>query len=76
MKHLCAGSSENVQLLLIHMDAVRERDVRRGQTERGEVFDVSHARRPLDHFDLGTILGSVRMHKHAAFTRESSNLFE
>ena len=58
------------------MYAVREQDVRPGDSDRVEVFDVAHARLAHDHLTLRAVLRGVRVNHYAALARETRDARE
>ena len=65
-----ALAREQLQLVPVDVDRVREDHVFARDIHRIEVFDVTQARFPLDHLYLEAVLGGMGVDQDSAFARE------
>src|SRR5947209_17553516 len=76
MQDVRTCAREYGQLFIVDVDTMRKRDVRRCETDRIQVSDVALTCCALNQLNLGAILRSMRVHQHAALTRQLRDTFE
>src|SRR6266705_4155432 len=73
---MSSGSSQDLHLAVVQMDAVREHDMRRCKPAFLQVLDVTVAGLLLDHFDLVLVLGGVSVNHYPALARQPGHALQ